>query len=183
MRALFICLLLLGATAAAASELNPAEADSLMELTYWEFDQTMDGGWRAIANQGRHREVAELIDGYLEHNDAKLADGMRAYLHFHGSQAWTLAGDTDRAFAHLSQATVDSFPARFPQTWNHMVRGTMAFIRGDIELLRSLKEEVIGMPSLSVRDSMFLMGLEELEAREDMSYEEVMREWEEQSHD
>jgi hypothetical protein len=37
-----------------------------LELSYEEFDQTMDSGMRILVNAGCHQEAADLIEAYIE---------------------------------------------------------------------------------------------------------------------
>ena len=45
--------------------------ESDMDLSYEEFDQTMDSGFRVLGAQGCHTEAADLIERYIEENSAE----------------------------------------------------------------------------------------------------------------
>jgi hypothetical protein len=55
------------------------------------------------------------------------------------------------------------------------VKGELAFMLKNMDGVRSVRDEIAAMQSLSARDSMFLKGLELLSTKEGMSYSEAMR--------
>lgn len=153
-------------------------ASEILELSWREFDQSPGAGWRAIADRGEYARAAKLIEYYLE-NKAGLEHGQIAYLHFHAAVLHGYEDDYEPAIAHLRLASVDSFPPGFPQSWNALVKGELAFMLKDMDGVRSARDEVAAMPSLTARDSMFLKGLEYLSTVEGMSYSEAMKSLEE----
>jgi hypothetical protein len=150
----------------------------MLELSWREFDQSPGAGWRAIADRGEYARAAKLIEYYLE-NKSGLEHGQVAYLHFHAAVFYGYEDNYEPAIAHLRVASVDSFPPGFPQSWNAVVKGELAFMLKDMDGVRSARDEVAAMPSLTARDSMFLEGLEYLSTVEGMSYSEAMKSLEE----
>ena len=146
----------------------------MLELSWKEFDQSPGAGWRRVADQKEYARAAKLIEYYLE-NKSGLEHGQIAYLHFHAAVLHAYDDNEERAIEHLGSASVDSFPPGFPQSWNALVKGTLAFIQKDMDSVRSARDEVAAMHALTVRDSMFLWGLEYLSTKEGMSYSEAMR--------
>lgn len=146
----------------------------MLELSWREFDQSPGAGWRAIADRGEYARAAKLIEYYLE-NKSGLEDGQMAYLHFHAAVLHAYEDNYEPAIEHLHVASVDSFPPGFPQSWNALVKGELAFMLKDMDGVRSARDEVAAMQSLTARDSMFLKGLEFLSTKEGMSYSEAMR--------
>ena len=74
-----------------------SEADYL-ELTWMEFDQDPDGGWRPLAHAGDYAGAAKMIEIYLAHHP-DLPDAPRGYSTLHAGQLLALNGETDRAIA------------------------------------------------------------------------------------
>jgi len=154
------------------------EAEEMLQLSWREFDQSPDTGWRPYAERGEYTRAVELIEYYLSNKEG-LNQGEIGYSRFHAA---VLCGYEDRyedAVALLRQSSVDSLPEGFPQTWNALVKGTLGFILKDMEAVRAARDDIIVMPSLSSRDSSFLEALEHLIAQEGMTYREATREWRE----
>jgi len=154
-----ICILLLGASlAGCTSEAEPPVDEDLMTLSWREFDQTMGGGWRAIADRGEYRLAALTIEAYQERNP-ETEPGKMAYMHFHCAQLWAFQEEWEKSIAHLDQAFVDEFPEGFPSTWNQLVGATRAFLQEDMDEYEKARAEINAMPNLSPRDSMFVIGV------------------------
>ena len=176
LRVLIVMLLFVGATAALVGGCDSGEGSpsEMLELSWREFDQSLDSGWRPIADREEYARAAELIEYYLE-NKSGLEQGQIAYLHFHAAVLHGYEDKNEQAIEHFRSASVDSFPAGFPQSWNALVKGELAFMLKDMDSVRSARDEIAAMQSLSARDSMFLKGLELLSTKEGMSYSEAMR--------
>lgn len=176
LRVCIVMLLCAGATTAWVGGCGSAgdSPSDMLELSWREFDQSPGAGWRAIADRGEYARAAKLIEYYLE-NKSGLEQGQIAYLHFHAAVLHGYEDNNEKAIEHLGSASVDSFPAGFPQSWNALVKGERAFILKDMEAVRSARDEIAAMQSLTARDSMFLMGLELLATKERMSYSEALR--------
>jgi hypothetical protein len=176
LRVLIVMLLFVGATAALVGGCDSGEGSpsEMLELSWREFDQSLDSGWRPIADREEYARAAELIEYYLE-NKSGLEQGQIAYLHFHAAVLHGYEDKNEQAIEHFRSASVDSFPPGFPQSWNALVKGELAFMLKDMKGVRSARDEVAAMQSLTARDSMFLMGLELLSTKEGMSYSEAMK--------
>ncbi len=180
LRVLIVTLLFVGAIAALVGgcDSGGGSPSEMLELSWREFDQSPDSGWRPVADRKEYARAAELIEYYLE-NKSGLEQGQIAYLHFHAAVLHGYEDKNELAIEHLGSASVDSFPVGFPQSWNALVKGELAFILKDMDAVRSARDEIAAMQSLTARDSMFLMGLELLSTKEGMSYSEAMRSMEE----
>ena len=154
------------------------EADEMLKLNWRAFDQSSETGWRPYADQKNYVRAIELIEHYLKNREG-LEQGEAGYLHFHAAVLLSWEDHDDRAIAHLRNASVDSFPEGFPQTWNAVVSGTLGFMLKDMEAVRSARDEIVAMSALSARDSSFLEGMEYLVSKEGMSYKEATLEWQE----
>jgi hypothetical protein len=152
-------------------------ADEMIALNFWEFDQSLDTGWRPYAERREYTRAADFIDHYLTHHSDLIA-AQRAYLHLHAGELRAYHGDDERALEHLDLAYVapDSMPANFPRSFNALAAGTRAFMRGDMAGVRAAVEEIRAMPEMSARDSMFLAGMEILATQEGKSFREAMLE-------
>ena len=149
-------------------------ASEMLELSWREFDQSPNSGWRPIADNKEYARAAKLIEYYLE-SKSGLNQGQTAYLHFHAAVLHAYEDNIERAIEHFRSASVDSFPAGFPQSWNALVKGELAFLLKNMDSVRAARDEIAAMPSLTARDSMFLMGLEFLSTQEGISYSDAMR--------
>ena len=150
-------------------------AQEMVALDYFGFDQSPDTGWRPYAERKEYGRAADFIDHYLAPRGDLIA-AQRAYLHLHAGQLRAYAGDEARALEHLDQAYVDpdSMPDRFPRSFNALVSGERAFMRGDMAGVRAAAEEIRAMPGLTGRDSMFLEGVELLLTQEGKSFREAV---------
>ena len=170
-----LCILLVGAAlAGCASKAEPPIDEDLMTLTWREFDQTMGGGWRAIADAGDHRLAARTIEAYIERN-LDTEPGKMAYMHFHCAVGWAFESEWDRSIAHLDQAFVEEFPEGFPSTWNQLVGATRGILSEDMDAFEKARSEMNEMTNLSPRDSMFVGSINELSGFTREMYIEYMQ--------
>jgi len=158
-----------------------AEAEEMLQLNWWEFDQSSDKGFRPYADRGEYARAAELIEYYVSHKEG-LNQGQIGYSTFHAAVLCAYEDRYDHAIELLHHASVDSMPEGFPQSWNAVVKGTLGFMLKDMDAVRSAREDILAMPALSSRDSSFLTGIEHLIASEGMTYREATREEREQTH-
>lgn len=149
-------------------------AEKMLALDFWEFDQSLETGWRPYAEREEYERAADLIAHYLSHR-TNLIEAHRGYLHLHAGQLRAYHDDYRRALDHLDQAyvTPDSMPDRFPRSFNHLAAGERAFMRGDMTGVRAAAEKIRAMPAMSSRDSMFLESLEFLAMQEGKTYKEA----------
>src|SRR5215510_945608 len=113
-------------------ETNPTDSslEFSLGLSYQEFDQTPHSGWRALGDEKRYRQAAELIERYLQRH-SELDRSQLAILHWHAGQMLAIAGDSEAAMKHMSSARVDPEPPTSPLRWNDYVDATVAFLRND----------------------------------------------------
>lgn len=130
MKALFL-LLTSALTSAGLADCVP-DRERLLSLEVREFDQDLDGGWRAIASMpGCAEAAADLIEAYRSRRD-----GRDVTLVFHEGQLRARLGQTDRAIALFEGSR--KAPKGDVIGWNHYVDATIAFLKKDREaLLRS----------------------------------------------
>ena len=109
-----------------------------LSLSYQEFDQTMGGGMRALSALGCHAETADLIEAYIEHNNAS-----ERSLRWHIAQQRAMAGEYDEAIDYARSVLSDSENfEKNPFRWNDYVLATIAFLEADKESLIRHRENV-----------------------------------------
>lgn len=119
----------------------PPSANGGASMTFDEFDQREDSGWRAIARQGDFAGAARAIEAYLEAHPA-LEDRQTGILHFHAAQMHAFAGAVDEALRHLPLSLDRDEPADPLVRWNDYVAATEAFLRGDRAALLAARERI-----------------------------------------
>ncbi len=143
-----------------------------LELSWEEFDQDPQRGWRPVAERGEYADAALMIEAYLERHD-DLPPGQIGFSRFHAGQLWALEGDTAAALAHMDRAEVTDAPPDFPQTFNSLVSGTRSFLRGDMSSVCAARDNAAAMPDPTDRDRVFVEALRLIAECEGLSYREV----------
>jgi hypothetical protein len=112
--------------------------ESDMDLSYQEFDQTMDSGFRQLSAQGCHSESADLIERYIEVNSAE-----QSSLRWHIAQSRAMAGQNTEAirYARTTLLEEEDFSERALR-WNDYVLATIAFLEGNREQLLFHREKI-----------------------------------------
>jgi CubicO group peptidase (beta-lactamase class C family) len=157
-------------TKAILDDISEQFLNSLLELEYQEFDQTMNSGWRKYSDAGRNLDAAKMIDYYLTNKNG-LTGYQKVLLNFHSGQHYAFANNYDLAVKRLSSAKHE----RMPETWNSYVDATIAFLRRDRKGLLAIRDKMkIGkkepdgtIPNLDV--------VERLVENFDLTYEEAYK--------
>ena len=103
-----------------------------LNLTYQQFDQTYDAGFRLLEKSGCHAEAAILIKRFISHNNSK-----ESSLTWHLAQMEGLAGDYQQAVFHAKKVLdPDEKLSGSKMYWNDFVLGNIAFWNKDKEKLR-----------------------------------------------
>ncbi len=98
-----------------------------LNLTYQQFDQTDDAGFRLLEKSGCHTEAAILIKRFITHNNSK-----ESSLTWHLAQMEGLAGNYQHAIFHANKVldpNEDSSNSKM--YWNDFVLGNIAFWNKD----------------------------------------------------
>ncbi len=128
-----IALLILAITSACSSpkdevlsKLPEGEYEKLMQMTYKEFDQTQNEGWRKYRDD--HDLQVRLLHDYIEKNKAP-----EQSLRWHLGQIYGMKNDNDNAIKFFEQCYYDDV-AESPgkRAWNYYVGGSIAFIKKDV---------------------------------------------------
>lgn len=94
-----------------------------LDLTYQQFDQTNDAGFRLLEKSGCHGEAATLIKRYIEHNKSK-----ESSLTWHLAQMQALAGNYQQATVHAKTVLNPNEDLNTsPMYCNDFVLGNIAF--------------------------------------------------------
>lgn len=124
----FLSLLSFSALAADDTDCLDRETDYLA-MDFMAFDQTMNEGWRAVANKPHCRaEAADLIHRYATQKEG-ISDGMLSTLRWHEGQMRAEAGQNKRAVALFEQTYKPAEEDRMG--WNYYVAATIAFLEQD----------------------------------------------------
>ena len=116
-----------------------------LELDYDTFDQQTGQGWRKIAEEGKYREAAELIDVY-EREKEGLENWQKITLRFHAGQLYAFANMYELAITRFKSSLYEKEPPNHPVRWNAYVNATIAFLEKDKEKLMECREEIAKGP-------------------------------------
>ncbi|MEK8032885.1 hypothetical protein AACH06_18855 [Ideonella sp. DXS29W] len=98
-----------------------------MSLSYEQFDQTEDRGFRALAKAGCYAEAEQLIVQYMQANPR----GQQS-LRWHAAQMAASAGHYAQAAAHAHRMLAEAKAADdSPLMWNDYVLASIAFFERD----------------------------------------------------
>lgn len=126
-----------------------------LDQDYKSFDQAQKLGWRQVAQEGRFKEAAKLIDRYLKRHKG-LDVSQIANLHFHAGQLYAFANSYDIALERFKKAKYDPIPEVDPvqmkaffEEWNVYVDATIAFIKKDRMKLLEYRTQMANIPNIS----------------------------------
>lgn len=163
-------LLLLSTQAAAdCNEILQERLSQDLTLSYKEFDQTSDAGFRLLVNSACYAEAATLIKKYIDHNHSK-----ENSLFWHLAQMYGFSGDYKQAIYYAKQVLNESEDlAESPMYWNDFVLGNIAFWNRDKSKLKQHIENV--EKGLSFKpNEMNARYLQRLLANFETSYEKAL---------
>jgi hypothetical protein len=131
----------IAAALAAAPAAAPCtyDRDRLLSLDQKAFDQDLEGGWRALANDPRcWIAAADLLRDYRQ-----LHQSTASILFWHEGQLRANAGQTAAAIALFEQSRAKEPD---PFGWNFYVDGTIAFLRHDRAGLQAARDKLAAVP-------------------------------------
>jgi hypothetical protein len=122
--------------------ISDAERDSLMKLSFDEFDQTPGEGWRKYSDQGCEKEATSLLEEYFEIHEAELEDWRKRINRWHAGQIYASMGDYETARERflVSYDPDEEEDPEFP--WNDYVSASIAFLDGDREKLQKHRDRI-----------------------------------------
>lgn len=141
--------------------------ESDMGLSYEEFDQTMNMGFRVLGAAGCHEQAADLILAYIAHNDAE-----QNSLRWHVAQLRASHGDYEQAIEYANSVLLEEedFAVRALR-WNDYVLATIAFLGKDKEALVHHRNQVEKGVGEGAGNELNLRLLDSLIRHFDQSYE------------
>jgi hypothetical protein len=143
---------------AAERRQDDPDREALLSLSWQEFDQKQNSGWRVFVNPDRKEYLvgARLIEAYLErHRD--LTARQRALLHYHAVHLYIYRavrggeGDVKEALPHLEGAVVAHGEEPPSADWNDLVQATKAFLLGDRNELLAVRARLASLPPASIK--------------------------------
>lgn len=108
------------------------------KLSYQEFDQTMNSGFRVLAAAGCDKQAADLIEEYI-----RVTGATQNSLRWHVAQLRATQGDYAEAvkFARTCLNEKEDFSAH-PLRWNDYVLATIAFLQHDRPALQQYRDRI-----------------------------------------
>ena len=142
-----------------------------LSLSYQEFDQTMGGGFRALAQAGCEKRAADLIEAYIEATGAE-----QSSLRWHIAQLRASHGDDAEAIRYARASLRENEDlSEHPLRWNDYVLATIAFLEKDREALIDHRDRVAEGVDEHRGNAMNLRLLDAMIENFDASYSEAMR--------
>jgi hypothetical protein len=128
-----------------AAECDVEPLGKYLDLSFREFDQTMDGGWRAVANKkGCEGAAADLIAQYQD----KLKRDVEG-LDWHHGQLRAAAGENAKAIELFKRvlASEKAEPPEHRSDANILYHeATIAFMEGKLKTLEAKRAELAALP-------------------------------------
>lgn len=115
-----------------------------LTLSFEQFDQTADNGWRPYYESGCYETAAELLVRYMEAHPELARE--HYMLPFHTGQMYALNGQHDKAISHMKDGYSD-IPSTFVN-WNAFVDANIAFLEQDRDALLASKALIQEQPPL-----------------------------------
>jgi hypothetical protein len=115
------------------------EKDAMLALSYNEFDQNPDTGWRKVAEPGCEEVAADLIIDWRTHHNRQ--DKM---LFWHEGQLRAEAGQYQSAVALFKLSRKTRAEDR-GWGWNIYVNGSIAFLQGNKRALQKAKRNLANL--------------------------------------
>ena len=151
-----------------AEEGSPCVADraAFIALDYWAFDQGAEGIRSVMATPGCELAAADL---YRDYHAALRARGAPVMIALPNGEEWPISETGEmsilywhegqlRAFAGNAEGAASLFEQslKTPEVshygWDEYVRGSIAFLRGDLEALEAARAAMAGKTSLGYGD-------------------------------
>jgi len=112
-----------------------------LDLSYKEFDQTPNKGWRAYFVIGDNISALKLIEAYIKEHEKTLKAFELRNLYLHLGQLYAFTDNYKDAIKTLPLALDKDDTINME--WNNYIKGLIAFLSHDLEKLKSHKDGVI----------------------------------------
>lgn len=116
----------------------------VLELSFAEFDQTEDSGWRPYYSLECYSIAADLLVTYIERHPDRSSENY--VLPFHAGQMLAMAGDYGDSIRYLKRSYSDRESKLID--WNAFVDAHIAFIEKDAEKLARMRERIDQQPEM-----------------------------------
>lgn len=143
----FLLLVAASATVAHASDctFSQNEREVMLNLSFKQFDQQQDGGWRPLYAKQCYVQAAALLQAYMKrHPDTVRQQYM---LPFHTGQMFALAGHYGQAIDYMRKGYTDWKSETID--WNAFVDANIAFLEHDRSKLLIQRNRISQQPPLS----------------------------------
>jgi hypothetical protein len=130
---------------ASGCSFGPAELQSELDKSVFQFDQDMNGGWRALDQKGCTLQAAILLDVYnLDDVRSEKKGDNRGALFFHAGQLYAMAGVPQVAIRRFYSSLDPGEDAEKAQvlSWNAYVLATIGFLERNKEAVRFQREQI-----------------------------------------
>jgi len=133
--------------------------NNYLDQDYATFDQSPNSVWRRLAQEGRFKDAARLVDRYLKRKK-DLDVSQVVNLNFHAGQLYAFAGRAKIARERFGKAKYDPIPEvdqvqmkAFFQRWNIYVDSTIAFIEKNKQKLLDCRTLMAKISNVGVETS------------------------------
>ena len=154
------------------SELRQQTIDSIMNLSFDEFDQNMEGGWRYYSNKEDFKTATNLIKLYLEKHP-EIESTKRGVISFHCGQMLALLDKNEEAIPYMEASKMKENDV---MNWDVYVDATIAFLRKDRAAFDKKKSELKKKSVFPEDQNRNLIFLNKLEAHFNKTYQDAMKE-------
>lgn len=155
----------------AQSELKQQTIDSLMKLSFDEFDQDMEGGWRYYSNKEDFETATVLIKLYLKKHP-EIEVSKRGVMSFHCGQMLALLDKNEEAIPYMEASKKKE---KDVMNWDVYVDATVAFLKKDREAFDKKKSELKEKSVFPPDQNRNLIFLNKLETNFDKTYLEAIK--------
>ncbi len=123
------------------------ELNRLLTLSYDDFDQNFDGGWRTLSFKDNCKPAAQkIIELYILFDNAINSNQLKL-LRWHAGQLAADLGNYPLAIAFFN-ASIDNDgeSAKSKKPWNLYAKGSIAFLMRDKNALQQIRDELSVIP-------------------------------------
>lgn len=123
------------------------ELDRLLTLSYDDFDQNFDGGWRTLSFKDNCKPAAQkIIELYILFDNAINSNQLKL-LRWHAGQVAADLGNYPLAIAFFN-ASIDNDgeSSKSKKPWNLYAKGSIAFLMRDKNALQQIRDELSVIP-------------------------------------
>ncbi len=122
--------------------------NNFLNLDYQSFDQSLNSGWRKVAQEEGFAEAGKSIDRYIKkHHDLDVSQAVN--LSFHSGQMYAFADNYETALERFKNAKYDPEPEEIPIRWNAYVDATIAFLKKDKIKLLECRNQIANGPKIN----------------------------------